>query len=567
MIAPEPFFEPRGTPFSEYHRIRALLELGQRSISSRTRSAATCRCRGCACSAACVRRSCTRVGIGPSLAKMPLDLALTLTALRARLPERYDAVHSHEEGSFIGIVLAALLGVPHRLRHALEPAAAADATSRSAARDCSRARSTWMERFVIRRSRVVIVICPHLEERARGRPGVPTVLIENAPGSGDTPVAGSARAVAASAGDAGRGAAGALHRNVRGVPGARSAVRRGAHRPGGAAGRAVRARRRAARSDRSGAGRRRRAAGHRRRCDLRRPAARRGDPALSSMRPTCSSRRAARGTNTPLKIYQYLRSGRADRRDAPAHAHAGAGRRRGVPDARRRRRVRRRHPRGASAIPERGARGRRARAAARRNEVQLRGVPGADAPGLRAPQRAPRAPRWPGASRDARRRSAPHDHYSYYDLRRPGDGGSVRRAALQRSDRPADRRDAGAGDRSLPRRRSRAEPCSTWGPAPGAPPSRWRARGARDGRGRVGGDAARSRAASRGRQASASRSRRATRTRSTFADAVVRRGRLPARADAHARLAASRSASCAASRGTASCSTTRRWRARRRCRR
>mgnify|MGYP001609077730 CR=1 FL=1 len=28
MIAPEPFFEPRGTPFSEYHRIRALSDLG-----------------------------------------------------------------------------------------------------------------------------------------------------------------------------------------------------------------------------------------------------------------------------------------------------------------------------------------------------------------------------------------------------------------------------------------------------------------------------------------------------------------------------------------------------------
>ena len=28
MIAPEPFFEPRGTPFSEYHRIRALGALG-----------------------------------------------------------------------------------------------------------------------------------------------------------------------------------------------------------------------------------------------------------------------------------------------------------------------------------------------------------------------------------------------------------------------------------------------------------------------------------------------------------------------------------------------------------
>jgi hypothetical protein len=28
MLAPEPFFEPRGTPFSEYHRLKALSELG-----------------------------------------------------------------------------------------------------------------------------------------------------------------------------------------------------------------------------------------------------------------------------------------------------------------------------------------------------------------------------------------------------------------------------------------------------------------------------------------------------------------------------------------------------------
>ena len=28
MIAPQPFFEPRGTPFSEFHRIRALTALG-----------------------------------------------------------------------------------------------------------------------------------------------------------------------------------------------------------------------------------------------------------------------------------------------------------------------------------------------------------------------------------------------------------------------------------------------------------------------------------------------------------------------------------------------------------
>jgi len=53
-----------------------------------------------------------------------------------------------------------------------------------------------LERFVIRRSRVVIVICPHLAETVKAiDPVVPTVLIENSPGSGDTPVAGSGQRI------------------------------------------------------------------------------------------------------------------------------------------------------------------------------------------------------------------------------------------------------------------------------------------------------------------------------------------------------------------------------------
>jgi len=49
----------------------------------------------------------------------------------------------------------------------------------------------WVERFVIRRSRVTIVICPQLEDVVRAvDPSAATVLIENAPGSGDPPMAG-----------------------------------------------------------------------------------------------------------------------------------------------------------------------------------------------------------------------------------------------------------------------------------------------------------------------------------------------------------------------------------------
>jgi glycosyltransferase involved in cell wall biosynthesis len=63
----------------------------------------------------------------------------------------------------------------------------------------------WMfqrlERIAIRRSRVTIVICPHLEETARKVvPEARTVLIENAPGPGEAPAQGSRAAVRGSLG-------------------------------------------------------------------------------------------------------------------------------------------------------------------------------------------------------------------------------------------------------------------------------------------------------------------------------------------------------------------------------
>jgi glycosyltransferase involved in cell wall biosynthesis len=191
MIAPEPFFEPRGTPFSEYHRIRALTDLGH-TVDLVTypfgRDVALPGLRVFRCLRPPLIRD---VRIGPSFAKIPLDLMLTLTALRRAIAGRYDAVHSHEEGSVIGVLLAAMLDVPHLydMHSSLPQQLSNFAFSRS--RLLVRAFSV-MERFVVRRSRVVIVICPQLEQVVRGiEPRVPAVLIENAPGSGDAPVAGS----------------------------------------------------------------------------------------------------------------------------------------------------------------------------------------------------------------------------------------------------------------------------------------------------------------------------------------------------------------------------------------
>ncbi len=191
MIAPEPFFEPRGTPFSEYHRIRALTALGHTVDLVTYPFGADVEMPGLRI-IRCARPPFIRhVGIGPSWAKVPLNLMLTWTACRMALTRRYDAVHAHEEGGGIGVVLAWALGVPHLYdMHSSLPQQVANFNYR--AMPGLTAVLRWLERLMIRGSRVVIVICPDLETTVRHvHADVPVVLIENAPGSGDRPRAGT----------------------------------------------------------------------------------------------------------------------------------------------------------------------------------------------------------------------------------------------------------------------------------------------------------------------------------------------------------------------------------------
>jgi glycosyltransferase involved in cell wall biosynthesis len=200
MIAPEPFFEPRGTPFSEFHRIRALVELGHTVDLVTYPFGHDVSLPGLRVFRSARPPLMNGVGIGPSWRKLPLDFFVFCSTLRRALSGRYDAVHSHEEGSWWGVLIAAVLGVPHLydMHSSLPQQLTNFAYSRSRALT---ALFRALERFVIRRSRVVIVICPQLEDVVRGIDrAVPSVLIENAPGSGDVPVAGSGAAIRATLG-------------------------------------------------------------------------------------------------------------------------------------------------------------------------------------------------------------------------------------------------------------------------------------------------------------------------------------------------------------------------------
>jgi glycosyltransferase involved in cell wall biosynthesis len=194
MIAPEPFFEPRGTPFSEYHRIRALTSMGH-TIDLVTYPFGEDRViPGLTIIRSLKPPFISRVKIGPSWAKVPLDILLAVTSIRMALTRKYDAVHSHEEGGAIGIVLAWLLRVPHLYdMHSSLPQQISNFGNNSTVLTKL---FDWLERLMIRRSKVVIVICPQLEEVARAVDrDVPIVLIENAMGSGDAPTPGTGQAV------------------------------------------------------------------------------------------------------------------------------------------------------------------------------------------------------------------------------------------------------------------------------------------------------------------------------------------------------------------------------------
>src|SRR4051794_30417723 len=82
MIAPEPFFEPRGTPFSEFHRIKALTTLGHQVDLVTCPFGEDVVMPGLRVFRSLRPPFVTRVKIGPSLAKIPLDFLLTFAVIR-----------------------------------------------------------------------------------------------------------------------------------------------------------------------------------------------------------------------------------------------------------------------------------------------------------------------------------------------------------------------------------------------------------------------------------------------------------------------------------------------------
>src|ERR1700682_1193393 len=99
MIAPQPFFEPRGAPFCVYQHIKALVTLGYKVDLVTYPFGKEVTLPGLRIYRAPSIPFIRQVKPGPSLAKSPLDLMVFLTAVWRLCVRRYPYLHTHEESA------------------------------------------------------------------------------------------------------------------------------------------------------------------------------------------------------------------------------------------------------------------------------------------------------------------------------------------------------------------------------------------------------------------------------------------------------------------------------------
>lgn len=158
MLAPEPFFQPRGTPISVYQRIKALSDLDHDVDLVTYHLGEDKEIKNLKISRIPNVFFIKKIKIGPSLKKIPLDFLLFLKASRMLLRNKYDLIFSHEEGALFGVILSKISGIPHIYdMHSSLPQQLENF-------DFSRSKLLkrvflGMERFILKNSSAIIVIC------------------------------------------------------------------------------------------------------------------------------------------------------------------------------------------------------------------------------------------------------------------------------------------------------------------------------------------------------------------------------------------------------------------------
>ncbi len=108
VIAPEPFFTPRGTPFSVYYRTRAVAEQGVKIDFLTYGQGQDVVIPGVHFFRTPAFSLLGSIKIGPSLLKLFHDIFIFIRMFELLLRHRYDCVHAHEDAVFLALLLKPL---------------------------------------------------------------------------------------------------------------------------------------------------------------------------------------------------------------------------------------------------------------------------------------------------------------------------------------------------------------------------------------------------------------------------------------------------------------------------
>jgi glycosyltransferase involved in cell wall biosynthesis len=187
MLSPQPFMESRGVPFSVYYHIKALGTLGHTVDLLAYPMGTSLDLPGMNLSRVPSLPFIHEMKVGPSLAKIPLDILMALKAWSHLRKTHYDYIFTHEEAGLIGDVLAPIFGCRHLyFMHSdlSQQIVSSNFTKNTWLIRCIEAVQSWM----VRNADAALAICPDIERAAqRMSPETPIYMIENVAVDEDLP--------------------------------------------------------------------------------------------------------------------------------------------------------------------------------------------------------------------------------------------------------------------------------------------------------------------------------------------------------------------------------------------
>ncbi len=163
MIAPQPFFQPRGTPFSVLHRLRALSKLGHKIDLLTYHLGDDIEISGVSIHRIPRIPFVKKIAIGPSKRKILLDLFLMWKTRQMVRRGGYDLMHSHEEAGFWSAYFAKKYRVLHLYdMHSSLPQQLSN--FRFTTSSLLKKMFETLEAYTINSAQAVITICPELHD-------------------------------------------------------------------------------------------------------------------------------------------------------------------------------------------------------------------------------------------------------------------------------------------------------------------------------------------------------------------------------------------------------------------